>query len=127
MKNLSRAASLILFALVLGLAPALQAGSAERFAAIAYSPETNRWGWGNNYATKEEAIARALSECGRSDARTNWCRNAWIALAISDQKPGGWGSAWGATPEAAKKAARLQCLAGNPDARVVACVSAYGD
>ena len=127
MKNLSRAGLLILFALVLGLAPASQAAPGDRYAAIAYSPESNRWGWGNNYPTKAEAIARALSECGRDDAKTNWCRNAWIALAISDKSPGGWGSAWGATPEAARKAARRECLARNPDARVVACVSAYGD
>jgi hypothetical protein len=104
MKNLTRRL-LILFALVLGFAPALQAAPADRYA----------------------AIARALSECGHNDAKTNWCRNAWIALAISDKSPGGWGSAWGPTPEAARKAARRECLARNPDARVVACVSAYGD
>jgi hypothetical protein len=127
MKNLSRPLLLILSALILGLTPASHAGPADRYAAIAYSPELNRWGWGTNYATQAEAIARALSECGRSDARTSWCRNAWIALAISDKTPGGFGTAWGATPAAAREAALHECLARNPDARIVACVSAYGD
>jgi len=124
MKNLTRGILLIAFAFALGLAPILQAAG-DRYAAIAYSPKTNRWGYGANYATKSEAIARARRECGRSDAKTNWCKNAWIALAISDQAPGGWGSAWGETAEAAKQAARRECLARNPDARIVACVSAY--
>ncbi|HEX8897091.1 MAG TPA: DUF4189 domain-containing protein [Chthoniobacterales bacterium] len=123
MKNLIRGVLLILFALAL-VAPTLQAQD-DRYAAIAYSPSTNRWGWGTNYPTKAEAIERAVKECGRDDARTNWCRNAWIALAISDKSPGGWGSAWGETAAAARKAARKECLARNPDARVVACVSAY--
>jgi hypothetical protein len=125
MKNLTRGILLLVFALALGLAPVLQAAPGDRFAAIAYSPKTGRWGYGANYATKSEAIARARRECGRSDARTNWCRNAWIALAISDQSPGGWGSAWGETADAARRAAIRECLARNPDARVVLCVSAY--
>jgi serine/threonine-protein kinase len=124
MKNLTRGILVIVFALALGLAPALQAAG-DRFAAIAYSPKTGRWGYGANYETKGEAIARARRECGRSDARTNWCRNAWIALAISDQSPGGWGSAWGETAQEARQAATRECLARNPDARVVLCVSAY--
>ena len=127
MKNLSRGILLVLFALVLAIAPALQADPGDRLAAIAYSPKTGRYGWGVNYPNKAEAIARARRECGRKDARTNWCKNAWIALAVSDQNPGGWGSAWGTTAEEAKEAARKECLARNADARIVACVSATGD
>src|SRR5437588_385782 len=58
MKNLIRGVLLILFALAL-VAPALQAQD-NRYAAIAYSPSTNHWGWGTNYPTKDEAIARAV-------------------------------------------------------------------
>jgi hypothetical protein len=97
----------------------------DRYAAVAYSPKTGRWGYGANYPTKSEAIARAKRECGKKDAKTNWCKNAWIALAISDQSPGGWGSAWGETADAARASARRECLARNPDARVIVCVSAY--
>src|ERR1700716_1848135 len=124
MKNLTRGILLIVFAFALGPATVLQ-GAGDRYAAIAYSPKTGRWGYGANYATKSEAIARARRECGRPDARTNWCRNAWIALAVSDQSPGGWGSAWGETAAEAKAAAMRECLARNPDPHIVACVSAY--
>src|SRR4029077_18127094 len=126
MKNFSRAILLIVFALVLGLSPALQAAPGDRYAAVAYSTSTYRWGFGDNYATKSEAIARALRECGSADARTSWCKNAWIALAISDRSPGGWGSGWGRTPRIARSSGRRECLIKNPDARVVGCVSAYG-
>jgi serine/threonine-protein kinase len=114
----------VLFALALGIGPSLQAQSDDLYAAIAYSPKTGKWGYGCNYKTKAEAIARAKSECGAKDARTNWCKNAWIALAISDDSKGGWGSAWGETREEAQAAARKECLARNPDARVIATVSA---
>ena len=115
---------LVLFALVLGLAPALQAAPGDRFAAVAYSASTNRYGYGANYPTKGEALARARRECGGRATFTNWCKNSWIALAVSDRSPGGCGSGWGTTPEAARQSARRQCLARNPDARVVVCVSA---
>lgn len=124
MKNLTRGILLIVFALALGLVPALEAAG-DRYAAIAFSPKTLRWGYGANYGTKSEAIARARRECGRSDARTNWCKNSWIALAVSDQSRGGWGSAWGETAEAARQSAMRECLARNPDARIVICVSAF--
>ena len=122
MKNLTRGLLFIIIALALGLGPALQAAG-DTFAAIAYSPSTARYGYGNGYPTKSQALARARRECGSRDARTNWCKNAWIALAISDGSPGGWGSSWGATPEIARNSARAECLARNPDARVVVCVS----
>jgi hypothetical protein len=111
---------------VTGAAPAPAANAAGiSYAAIAFSPSTGRWGYGNGYATQAEATARAIRECGQSDAKTNWCRNAWIALALSNESPGGWGSAWGVTAEAARSAATRECLARNPDAHVVVCVSAY--
>jgi hypothetical protein len=122
MKNLTRGILFIIIALALGLGPALQAAG-DTFAAIAYSPKTGRYGYGNGYPTKSQAIARAKRECGSGNARTNWCKNAWIALAISDGSRGGWGSAWGATADLARDSARAECLARNPDARVVVCVS----
>lgn len=115
---------LFLFALVLGFMPALQAQDDDKYAAIAYSPKTDKWGYGCNYSTKEEAIARAKEECGAKDARTNWCKNAWISLAISKKSKGGWGSAWGETRADAEDASRKECLDRNPDARIVITVSA---
>ncbi len=121
MKNLTRGIFVFVVTLALVLGSASQAAG-DTFAAVAYSPSTGRWGYGNGYLTKSEAITRARHECGKRDARTNWCKNAWIALALSDQNPGGWGSSWGETPEAAKHAAIAECLARNPDAHVVVCV-----
>jgi len=127
MNILRRRILLVLFALALGIAPTLHAQSDDIYAAIAYSPKTDRWGYGCNYHTKAEAIARAKSECGSKDAQTNWCKNAWISLALSDRSKGGWGSAWGTTREEAEAAARRECLARNPDARVVITVAANCD
>ena len=126
MKNFARAVLVIFFALVLALVPALQAAPGDVYAAVAYSPSTNRYGYGANYPTKAAAIARAKRECGKGATATNWCKNAWIALAVSDQSRGGWGSGWGNTPDEARASARRQCLARNPDARIVVCVSASG-
>jgi serine/threonine-protein kinase len=124
MNILRRRILLFLFALVLGFMPALQAQDDDKYAAIAYSPKTGKWGYGCNYTTKAEAIARAKSECGSKDARTNWCKNSWISLALSDKAKGGWGSAWGETREDAEAASRKECLDRNPDARIVVTVSA---
>ena len=121
MKNLTRGILFVIIALALVLGPALQAAG-DTFAAIAYSPTSGRYGYGKGYSTKSEAIARALRECGNRNARTNWCRNSWIALALSNSSPGGWGSSWGETEAAARNAAMAECLARNPDARVVICV-----
>ena len=121
MKNLTRGILLIVFALALAAAPALQAAG-DTYAAVAFSPSTGRWGYGNGYPTNSEAIARARRECGRSDSRTNWCKNSWIALAVSNQSRGGWGSAWGETAAAARSAAIAECVARNPDGHVVICV-----
>lgn len=126
MKNLTRGILLIVFALAIGLAPALQA-QGDRFAAIAYSPKTGRWGYGTNYPSKSAAIARALRECHSSGAKTFWCKNAWGALALSNGAPGGYGWFWAETPEEARRGAIRECLAYNPDAHVVVCVSAYGE
>ena len=123
MKNLTRGILFLIIALALGLGPSLQA--ADSYAAIAYSPSGNQWGYGNGYPSKAQAIARARNECGRADARTNWAKNAWIALAISDRRPGGYGTAWATTASGARSRALAECRRHNRDGRVVVCVSAY--
>jgi Domain of unknown function (DUF4189) len=121
MKNLTRVILLTVVALALGLTSAVSA--ADRYAAVAFSPSTNRWGYGNGYFTRAEATARAVVECGQSDAVTSWCKNAWIALAISDRSPGGYG--WASTASGARRRALAECRVRNADAHIVACVSAY--
>jgi hypothetical protein len=123
MKNLTRGILFLIIALALGLGSSLQA--ANTYAAIAYSPSGNQWGYGNGYSSQSQAIARARRECGRADARTSWAKNAWIALAISDRSRGGYGMAWATTASGARSRALAECRRRNPDARVVVCVSAY--
>jgi hypothetical protein len=113
MKHLTRAVLLVVISLALA-APTLQA--ADTYAAIAYSPSTGKWGYGHGYPTKEEAIARATRECDKDDVKTNWCKNAWLALALSNKSRGGWGSAWGETRALARSKAKAECLKHNPDA-----------
>lgn len=115
----------LLLAIVCALGSAQPVLAADSYAAIAFSPSTGQWGYGNGYSTRAAALQRARNECGASDARTFWTKNAWIALAVSDQDPGGYGWAWASTAAQARAKARNECLKRNPDARVVVTVSAY--
>ena len=54
---------------------------------------------------------------------TKWCRNAWIALAVSKARGYGW--SWATTAGKARAEAIEKCLEQNEDAKVVLCVSAY--
>ncbi|PZR70750.1 MAG: hypothetical protein DLM73_17220 [Chthoniobacterales bacterium] len=124
MKSLTRGVWLILFVLALGLVPALQA-EGDYYAAIAYSPSTGRWGYGTAFATRSDAIIRALKECKSDDAVMYSCHNEWIALALSNEKKGGFGWASAPTAAEAEKLATDACLARNPDAHIVICVAAF--
>lgn len=77
MKNLAKRfalPALILFSVLLSALP-VQAGP-NKFAAVAYSPSTGRYDYGNGYDSQAAAIHRARNECGQGDARVKWCRNA---------------------------------------------------
>jgi hypothetical protein len=116
---------ILLGVLAFGLGLASIASAADRYAAVAYSTVTGQSGYGHGYATKAEAISRALRECGRSDAATAFCRNEWIALAVSNQSRGGYGVAWAPNAAGARREALAQCRTRNPDAHIVFCVSAF--
>ena len=119
------AGRILLLIVAFTFASALTLEAANRYAAIAFSKSTGRWGFGNGYATKEAAIARARQECGRRDAVTTWTKNAWLSLAISDRSPGGYGWAWATTAPRARARARQECIAHNGDGRVVLTVSSH--
>jgi hypothetical protein len=128
MKNGTRVILLIAGIFAFGIRPALVAAEGDTYAAIAFSPSTVHWAYVNGEKTKEGALAHALKKCHRSDALTNWCKNSYIALAISDRSHGGWGSSFGVTCEIARSKAVAECIANNnPDGRVVLCVSSRGD
>src|SRR4051812_19856731 len=122
MKRRLQAIALLLLLIACTLPELLRAGE-DTYAAIAFSPSTGLYGFGKGFATKDEAVEHALQECGGKDALTKWCRNAWIALAVSKETPGGYGWAWGETASAARSAAEENCRERNPDAQLMLCIS----
>src|SRR4051812_5573035 len=75
--------------------PAAGQQAQDRYAAIAYSPATGRYGYCSQHAGRlEDAKACALKQVNAADARVViWARNAWCALARGDN--GAYGYAWG--------------------------------
>jgi serine/threonine-protein kinase len=68
-----------------------EAGSSDRFAAIAYSECTGRYGYTFGCGCLADAEAGAVANCGAPDARVVGCvENGWVALARSPN-----GSAYG--------------------------------
>jgi hypothetical protein len=65
--------------------PAAQASfGVNRFAAIAYSPQTGRYGFTSGATCLPDAEARAIANCGACDARiVVWAENGWAAFARS--------------------------------------------
>ena len=80
--------TLLLLALALSvLASPCRAGG---YCAIAYSLETQRYGYSDNYSSRGGAERRALEGCGAYDAQiVGWAHNEYVALAR------GHGNAWG--------------------------------
>jgi serine/threonine-protein kinase len=116
---------LVLLLLALALASSGSAPAAgNTYAAVAFSPSTGAYGYGNGFRSKEEAIERAEIECGEPDAIVKWCRNSWIALAVSSD--GGYGWSWASTAGRARARAVANCLQQNDDAKVVICVRSNG-
>src|SRR5207253_10496488 len=109
MKNGTRVILLIVAILAFGTRPTLVAVEGDTYAAIAFSPSTVHWAYANGEKTKEAALANAAKKCHRSDARTNRCRNSYIALAISDRSPGRWGRAYALTTRLARRKPARQC------------------
>jgi hypothetical protein len=99
---------LLIVAGLLCLAAPASARADDTYAAIAYSENTMRYGYSYGYSTRADAEARALKECNTDDAKVViWCRNAYAALAVSDE--GFYGYAWASTERQAKSIAAQKC------------------
>jgi hypothetical protein len=125
------------FALLLALCLASLAGSAparagdtvtgnDTYAAIAYSPETGKYGYGHGYGNRWAAERAALKECKAADARiVTWVHDGFCALALGDDQSC-WGVGWtfndGATNTEAKQSALQECRARTTNARIVLCI-----
>jgi hypothetical protein len=80
--------------LILAIAIALTAGAspcrAGGYCAIAYSCQSERYGYSDGYTSRGGAERRALEGCGTYDARiVGWAHNEYVALARGE------GNSWG--------------------------------
>jgi hypothetical protein len=92
----------------------------DKFAAVAFSSATKKYGYAFNCASRERAEQLAIEKCGASDARAvTWCKNAWMAIAKGSNNSTGWG--WGKTEDEARTRAAQGCPGGG---NVVVCVHA---
>ena len=110
--NAVRTVRLIALSLVLAAAALWSATPAraadDAYAAIAYSPDTGHYGYAAGFSSRAAAEDEALNQCEGDDARVVvWGRNAYVALAVSDNGP--YGYAWGTTEAIAKRIATQKC------------------
>ena len=100
--------------------------SGDTYAAIAYSPATGKWGYGNNYGSRGAAERAALQNCPEPDARiVTWVHNGFCALALGDDRScWGIGYSWGngASNTAARNFALQDCRGRTTGAHIVLCV-----
>lgn len=81
------------------------------FAAIAYSPQTGRWGESYGYGNKRSALRRAVVECGGSKQGCEaavWYRKSCGGVA-ADAANGAWAPGSGPTAKSAALAAVKAC------------------
>ncbi len=115
--------ALVLAAAVLAAPQAAPAAVGDRYAVVAYSPATGRYGYGYGYASRGAAEVAALNRCGTTDARVvAWTRNGYIAVARGTGRSIGWAHA--SDPATARRLALAACLRYSDTSRIVVCVSA---
>lgn len=96
-----------------------EAGSGNRFGAIAYSSSSRQFGNATNYSTREAAEARARNECKSPDCRVQvWFRDACGALAGA--RNGQVGRAWANSEVEAQNKALEECGRKGFDCAVIA-------
>jgi hypothetical protein len=103
--------------------PNLSEQSADRYAALAYSSSTRRYGYAYAAKTADEAKAAALKWCRADDARiVAWVKNGYIAIAHGHNGAIGWG--WSPERERAVQFAHDNCLRYSSTSNLTAVVSA---
>lgn len=125
MFQLHRPAAVVFLALV-GLAviaainpPRAEASPRSKYAAIAYSEQTGRYGYAYGYNALQNAEDDAIANCDAPDAEVvTWVENGWVALALGDD--GAYGYSWSTQSLADAEAVALQNCPGNN-----ACIAAW--
>ena len=83
--------------------------SYDRYAAIAYSPSTGKYGYSFGSGSRCCAEQTAMRHCPMEDARiVAWSRNSWCVLALGDEV-GKYGWAWATSSGCAKSRALEEC------------------
>lgn len=100
-------------AFLAALLPQLALGQ-ELFGSFAYSEKQQKYGWANNYPTRDAAQQAALDSCRKNAPDCQvvlWFRNACGALVTG---PDGHGAGWAATEPAAVNKALKVCSTKSP-------------
>lgn len=101
MKTLHAFAVVVALAAFGGTASA-QAIDSSRYAAVAYSMKTGKFGYGYDQPSRIAAERRALAECAADDAEVvTWTRFGYIVLLIAEGNAYGVGEVHGAGASAA--------------------------
>jgi Domain of unknown function (DUF4189) len=101
----------------------------DTYAAIAYSPKTKGYGYGDKFGSRKAAEEKALAECDGDDAQLLvWVKNGWCAVAVGDDGKYGWsdGNGTGDRDEARKTAIAECTKAGGKNSHILICVSSEG-
>jgi serine/threonine-protein kinase len=95
--------------------------SSDKYAAIAYSPSTGKYGYSYNYTSQAGAQRRALAQLNANDAKlVAWSRNSYCALAKG--KDNSYGAAYGTTASQARSRALSECQKHSKECSIVVCV-----
>jgi hypothetical protein len=101
-----------------------QAARAD-FAAIAYSPSTNKYGYWYGARSRGAAENGAMRKCNGDDRRVVvWVENGWAALAANND--GRWGYGWSTSSRAEAEGNALNNAGGAGDGAYVLCWAASG-
>jgi len=96
--------------------------TSNRYAAIAYSTSTGKYGFAHGYSSRGCAEQAALGHCPVDDAQILvWARGNWCALAVGDDV-GEYGWAWAGTAEGAKQRALEECRERTTNCHIAVCV-----
>lgn len=103
----------------------------DSFAAIAFSPKTNKYAYAYNYGSRKAAEAEALRRCPYDDAKiAGWVNDGFCALALGKDS-GCYGCGYdfgaGSSNTNAQNRALAECDKRTTESHVVLCLTSDGD
>lgn len=114
----------VLIAVVVGVLAAAAAQADDRYAAIAFSQSTGRWGYAWGKSSRESAENAAVRNARADDARPIChARNWWCALATGDKR-GAYGYGYASSRGEAIRIALSECCQRTSNCHIVVCVHA---